>query len=224
MKDPKQSVKRRRAATNPIERANLKEDDTFIKENLCPSTSTWTEWVNPKTEAKFSLSLVQSSNLSAEDLSACFRLVEETSRADYEASTVGWKPNKKLVEMKSPELRYIIVKDDVGSMRGFTSLMPTYEEGEPVVYCYEIHLKPELQGTGLGKTLMGFLETIAVNTPPIEKVMLTCYLSNQRALAFYKKTGFEEDEISPVPRKLRYGKEFIPDYVIMSKQVVSRDN
>lgn len=84
--------------------------------------------------------------MSAEDLEACFRLVEETSKADYESSSVGWKPAKKLTEMKSPELKYIMVKDVAGSVCGFTSLMPTYEEGEPVVYCYEIHLKPELQG------------------------------------------------------------------------------
>lgn len=51
--------------------------------------------------------------------------------------------------MKSPEMRYIIVRDAAaagGSIRGFTSLMPTWEEGEPVVYCYEIHLKPEMRG------------------------------------------------------------------------------
>ncbi|KAI1407595.1 acyl-CoA N-acyltransferase [Hypoxylon sp. FL1857] len=222
MKTLKQSVKRRRAATNPIERVNHKDDDAFIKENLCPSSPTWAEWINPKTQDKFSLSLTKAGNLSSKDLDACFRLVEKTSRADYEASTTGWKPSKKLAEMKSPELRYIIVKDVTGSVRGFTSLMPTYEEGEPVVYCYEIHLKPELQGTGLGRTLMGFLESVAANTPPIEKVMLTCFLSNERAFAFYKKSGFEKDEISPEPRKLRFGKEYIPDYVIMSKFVRSR--
>lgn len=52
--------------------------------------------------------------------------------------------------MKSPGLRYVLVQDNKsengGSIRAFTSLMPTYEEGQPVVYCYEIHLKPELQG------------------------------------------------------------------------------
>ncbi|OTA76949.1 hypothetical protein M434DRAFT_87818 [Hypoxylon sp. CO27-5] len=220
MKTLKQSVKRRRATTNPIERANQKDDNTFIEEHLS-SVPTWTEWINPKTQDRFSLSLTQSGNLNASDLDACFRLVEETSRADYEASTIGWKPSKKLAEMKSPELRYIIVKDSMGRVRAFTSLMPTYEEGEPVVYCYEIHLKPELQGTGLGKTLMEFLESVAANTPPVEKVMLTCFLSNERALAFYRKLGFKRDEISPEPRKLRFGKEFIPDYVIMSKVVSS---
>lgn len=48
--------------------------------------------------------------------------------------------------MKSPELRYILVKAEDGSVAGFTSLMPTWEEGQPVIYCYEIHLKPHLQG------------------------------------------------------------------------------
>jgi hypothetical protein len=83
--------------------------------------------------------------MSGDDLDACLRLVEQTSRVDYESSTTGWNPVKKMVEMKSSELRYIPVKDPEGIVCGFTSLMPTYEEGEPVVYCYEIHLKPELQ-------------------------------------------------------------------------------
>lgn len=48
--------------------------------------------------------------------------------------------------MKSDGLRYILVKDGDGDLRAFTSLMPCFEEGEPVVYCYEIHLKPELRG------------------------------------------------------------------------------
>ncbi|KAI0178511.1 acyl-CoA N-acyltransferase [Hypoxylon sp. FL1284] len=222
MKALKQGTKRRRATTDPIEQANQKDDDAFIKEHLCPTTPAWTEWTSPKTQNKFSFGLIRSGNMSAEDLKACFRLVEETSKADYESSSVGWKPAKKMAEMKSAELRYITVKDVAGSICGFTSLMPTYEEGQPVVYCYEIHLGPELQGLGLGKILMGFLESVAANTPPIKKVMLTCFLSNQRALGFYQNSGFEKDEISPEPRKLRFGKEFVPDYVIMSKAVGSR--
>lgn len=51
--------------------------------------------------------------------------------------------------------------------------------------------------------------------------MLTCFLANQRGLAFYRKLGFETDDISPVPRKLRYGKIFTPDYVILSKTIRS---
>jgi N-alpha-acetyltransferase 40 len=69
---------------------------------------------------------------------------------------------------------------------------------------------------------MGFHSTVAANLPPITKVMLTCFLSNQRGLDFYTKLGFEVDEISPVPRKLRYGKTFTPDYVILSKPVSAK--
>lgn len=68
---------------------------------------------------------------------------------------------------------------------------------------------------------MGFQESVARNTPTVQKVMLTCFLSNKHALEFYERMGFERDAMSPEPRKLRYGKEFVPDYIIMSKVVKS---
>ncbi|KAL2874066.1 N alpha-acetyl-transferase [Colletotrichum sp. CLE4] len=144
-------------------------------------------------------------------------------------------------EMKSEGLRYVLVKKsdvsvpessaagkDAGEeggevaddkICGFTSLMPTFEEGEAVVYCYEIHLLEELRGTGVGRTLMDYLVKVAKSIPIIEKVMLTCFIANADARAFYEKLGFEIDALSPVERKLRFGKVFVPDYVIMSKRV-----
>lgn len=219
-------TKRRRALTNPLEVANQKTDDQFIVDYFRPNDSTaspWkTSWVHPRTGKEYTISLLSSGNLTDGDLQACFELIAETSQHDYEESTLGWHPSKKLKEMKSPDLRYILVKDESRSLFGFTSLMPTFEDGEPVVYCYEIHLKPDLQGTGLGKLLMSLLATVAENVPPIKKVMLTCFLSNQRGLDFYKRLGFEEDEISPRPRKLRFGKTLTPDHIILSK-AISRD-
>ncbi|RYP78921.1 hypothetical protein DL771_000306 [Monosporascus sp. 5C6A] len=216
-------AKRRRTPTNPIERVNRKSDEAFIKQHLRPAedggSHAWTRWTHPGTGDQYRLSLVRTANLSADDLQACFDLIEETSRKDYEPSSFGWKPSKKLAEMRSPDLRYILVKNAASGLRGFASLMPTYEDGQPVVYCYEIHLKPELRGTGMSRLLMGFLGDVAANSPPITKVMLTCFLSNQRALGFYTKLGFSIDETSPGPRKLRSGKVFVPDYVIMSKTV-----
>lgn len=73
--------------------------------------------------------------------------------------------------------------------------------------------------TGLARVLMGFLEQIAASILPIEKVMLTCFLRNTKALAFYEKLGFEKDPISPEERRLRRGKVFVPDYVIMSHKI-----
>jgi N-alpha-acetyltransferase 40 len=81
-----------------------------------------------------------------QDLRACFDLIDETSGQDYRNSAQGWHPSRKMKEMRLKDLRYIVVKDAAGEVRGFTSLMPAFEEGQPVVYCYEIHLKSELQG------------------------------------------------------------------------------
>lgn len=163
--------KRERVPTSPVERANRKTDKEFISDYLQPSISStllhspsssptqpplpkpWTtEWTHPKTSTKYSISLVQSGKLSSEELKACFDLVKETSYDDYQNSKDRWQPRKKMEEMKSPDLRYVLVKEDSGSIRAFTSSMPTYEEGQPVVYCYEIHLKPELQGYVGSKT------------------------------------------------------------------------
>jgi hypothetical protein len=105
-----------------------------------------TSWNHPLTKLEHQISFLKAGRLTDKDLQACFELIAETSQRDYESSSLGWHPAKKRKEMRSPELRYILVKDDAGFLRGFTSLMPTWEEGQPVVYCYEIHLKPELQG------------------------------------------------------------------------------
>jgi len=47
--------------------------------------------------------------------------------------------------MKLLDLKYFLVKDGE-QIKAFASLMPTYEDGLRVVYCYEIHLATELQG------------------------------------------------------------------------------
>lgn len=91
------------------------------------------------------MQVARSDALSREDFRACFDLIEETSSDDYRAGG-GWHPRAKTREMKSEGLRYILVKNESRELRAFTSLMPCFEEGEPVVYCYEIHLKPELRG------------------------------------------------------------------------------
>lgn len=74
------------------------------------------------------------------DLTSCLDMIDLTSGQDYRNSSMGWNRDAKLAEMKSPGLRYILVRDDGGAMAAFTSFMPTYEEGQPVLYCYEIHL------------------------------------------------------------------------------------
>jgi hypothetical protein len=66
---------------------------------------------------------------------------------------------------------------------------------------------------------MGFLDYVGVKNPDAEKIMLTCFRSNRRALEFYRKLGFERDEYSPPPTVLRNGTLVETDYVILSKHV-----
>ncbi|CAK7269610.1 N alpha-acetyl-transferase [Sporothrix epigloea] len=239
------SEKRRRAATSPIDRALAKSDVEFVKDYLepaVPGLAPWTSaWTHPTSGRRYCIRLARPEELGERAIEACFRLVEETSRADYEQSTMRWRPKQKRQEMRSPELRYIVVQEEAVvatevlsdhtgepapdpaavNIPAFTSLMPVYEEGEPVVYCYEIHLAPDLRGSGLGSLLLGFQSIVAHNLgPPISKVMLTCFLSNSQALQFYKNQGFVTDELAPTTRRLRGGKVFRPDYTILSKPVV----
>ncbi|KAF7562992.1 hypothetical protein G7046_g1133 [Stylonectria norvegica] len=223
---PEQQGKRRRSerhstrqqqTVHPIDTANKTSIESFVTEYIKPSTEGWPQWTHPRTAAEYNLSLSRPASMTDGDLTACFELVDETSGADYRKASLGWHPAAKMKEMRSSDLWYVLVKDGGGIVKGFTSLMVTMENKEPVVYCYEIHLKPELQGTGLGGQLMRYLLDIGENIDRVEKVMLTCFVSNKTARAFYDKLGFGEDESSPGTRKLR-GVQVIPDYVIMSRR------
>jgi RimJ/RimL family protein N-acetyltransferase len=66
---------------------------------------------------------------------------------------------------------------------------------------------------------MKYLDIIGEEIPGTMKVMLTCFVSNVRGLAFYQKLGFEEDEYSPPPKMLRNGTKIASNYVILSKKV-----
>lgn len=62
---------------------------------------------------------------------------------------------------------------------------------------------------------------VAENVPTVEKVMLTCFVSNTSGLKFYEKLGFDKDDYSPRERKLRGGKTVVPDFVILSRRTTT---
>ncbi|MCJ1463753.1 hypothetical protein MMC07_002362 [Pseudocyphellaria aurata] len=171
---------------------------------------------------RYTISLDSGPNLSARDFLFCYELVRSTSSAAYQASSIGWLPGKKRNEMRLADMRYLLVKstaEDIAGgeeVEGFLSFMLTYEDGFEVIYCYEIHLKPLLRGSGLGKQLIGLMEEVGQKVG-VAKAMLTVFVENEGALRFYEKLGYEEDEFSPGPRKLRNGVVKNPTYIILSK-------
>ena len=164
-----------------------------------------------------------------------FELIKHTSYKDYKASRQGWDDEHKLEEMEDEDMRYLVVKLSNGrlpetekqwtkdseldhSIIGFLSLMITQEEDENVVYIYEIHISEHFRDCGLGRHLFKMVEHIGKATG-MDKSMLTVFKRNTYARQWYTSRGYEEDEISPRPRKLRGGRSIEPDYEILSKRL-----
>ncbi|KAL8765470.1 MAG: hypothetical protein Q9194_006555 [Teloschistes cf. exilis] len=171
----------------------------------------------------YSIRFEGSSTISPTDLNACFNLIASSSANAYASSSIGWSPAKKRKEMKLLDLRYLLVElrpTDQSDQRidGFLSFMLTYEDGYEVVYCYEIHLAPYMQGQGIGRHLMTLVEEAGTKAG-VAKSMLTVFVENQAAIEFYEKLGYLVDEYSPEPRKLRNGSIKMPTYSILSKSL-----
>jgi hypothetical protein len=111
------------------------------------NSSSWKSWTHPKTGEKYSITISTAKALSEPDFVDCFNLIFTTSAEAYKASKDGWKPRSKKKEMRLLDLKYLLVKKETeNEVLGFTSFMPTYEDGYPVIYCYEIHISSALQG------------------------------------------------------------------------------
>ena len=155
-------------------------------------------------------------------LTQCLDLIEETSSEAYRNSDVRWSRTKKHKEMTLPDMRYVVLTVNAGSVServvGFTSFMITYEDGHDVIYCYEVHLAPQLRSKGVGSLLMRIVEQIGRKVA-VEKSMLTVFKSNTNALKMYAHLGYVEDQFSPQPRKLRNGTVKDHSYSILSKQL-----
>ncbi|GIZ39472.1 hypothetical protein CKM354_000285400 [Cercospora kikuchii] len=204
-----------------IEAVNKLSEEDFKEAYLAEED--WSPFVSFDSQFRFAKTLRQ------DELQKCFDLIERTSRHDYEPSSFGWHPKRKMREMKEKEMRYIILRDSSlqapseAGVSGFLSFMLTHDStpSVPVLYVYEIHLDNSTRGKGLGKSLMGMAESIA-DRVRVEKVMLTCFRSNVKARAFYEYLGYEVDICSPEDRKTR-NKVVKVDYVIMSKDLTGPD-
>ncbi|KAH0341618.1 hypothetical protein KCU81_g6165, partial [Aureobasidium melanogenum] len=164
-----------------------------------------------------------------------FELIKHTSYKDYSASSQGWDDKNKIDEMKDGDMRYLIVRlkdnqlpesekrwskdaDLDQSIIGFLSFMITQENEENVIYIYEIHISEHFRDCGLGRHLFSMAEYIGGATG-MDKAMLTVFKRNVHARRWYDSRGYEVDEISPRPRKLRGGRSIEPDYEILSKRL-----
>lgn len=188
-------------------------------------------------------------DLFPEEKEACFQIIKDTSRKDYEANAEdGWDDGRKKEEMGEEGMRFVLVRkaekirkdtpsnssdnrysqspkkqdEDSSDILGFSSFTLEIDPDThiPQLYLYEIHLRPPVRSLGLGGHLMSLSETLARKLG-LEKVMLTVFTCNTRAEALYRRLGYEVDEQSPEERVLRSGKVVRPKYLILSKTLLN---
>jgi N-alpha-acetyltransferase 40 len=213
-----------------IKSLNLLDVESFMAQYI---SAAWLQhWPPPQRttraedEALYSITFKPAHSLSATELDSCFNLIDTTSRTDYAASADGWHPKRKKKEMRDKDMRYLLVQKQndeqsahEAEFAGFLSFMLTHDSSPPVpvLYIYEIHLVESARRTGLGAHLMTMADGIA-SAAAVDKVMLTCFLSNDKARRFYESRGYGRDVCSPEEKKIR-NKVVKFDFVIMSKDV-----
>lgn len=136
-------------------------------------------------------------DMSAEDVEWVFDLTKHNMQLLYEKSSWGWNDKKKKDEMTEDKAWYLMAKDGSGKGVAFSHFRFDLEEGDEVLYCYEIQVEPGARARGLGKFLMQILEMMA-HRAQMKKVMLTVLKDNERAINFFTKImKFQTDETSP---------------------------
>jgi N-alpha-acetyltransferase 40 len=182
----------------------------------------------------FRVTLTDWAGMRAGRRAECLDLVESSVADHYRASETGWSRARKTKEMRHPAMKFLLLlsspcqdvkagtgeegaKGDV-EFRGFLSFMITEEDGYEVVYCYELHLQPRVQGMGMGRKMMNLMEMIGFEVG-VEKAMLTVFKSNERAVKVYDKWGYQLDQFSPELKRLRDGTVRESTYVILSRTI-----
>ncbi|KAL9955038.1 hypothetical protein ACROYT_G042642 [Oculina patagonica] len=136
-------------------------------------------------------------DMTTEDIDWAFDLTKHNMQLLYENTTWGWNDKKKKDEMTEDKAWYLIAKEESGKAAAFSHFRFDLEEGDEVLYCYEIQVEPGARARGLGKFLMQILEMMA-HRAQMKKVMLTVLKDNERAVNFFTNImKFQTDETSP---------------------------
>ncbi|ETW07906.1 hypothetical protein H310_02314 [Aphanomyces invadans] len=159
-----------------------------------------------------SLNAQQLSEAERRQIEGVFR---ENMQELYENSTWGFDMEKKRVELFEDAARYIVVERTPGQIDAFLHFRFVEDEGDAVVYVYEIQVGPGMQRQGLGKRLMQLLQLIG-RKYKMKLILLTVFKSNIAAMKFYtEKMGFVIDDTSPSAQG-----DTSESYEILSKSLV----
>ncbi|KAJ7110143.1 acyl-CoA N-acyltransferase [Mycena epipterygia] len=152
----------------------------------------------PIADSAYTFQALLAESLDGPARSSIWSMFETNMRTMYTSSSFGWDPPHKKGELFDPLSRFILVYPKSGkhTLVAFTAFRFEFEEGQNIVYCYDLQVSKTAQRHGLGRTLMNHLAKIGADFR-LDKIMLTVFKANTRALKFYDDFGFEMDPDSP---------------------------
>ena len=144
--------------------------------------------------------------LSKPDLAACFDILEENMKEQYEVNPWGWDPKMKRAELANDEARFVVVRDDDRVVAFAHFRFEVDDDDAPeraVLYVRELQVAEARRGSGIGRRVMGLLQLVGAKLE-LDCVLLTVFESNKGALAFYEaklKYGLDRDDPSLFGRR-----------------------
>ncbi|KAG7204019.1 hypothetical protein KM043_001881 [Ampulex compressa] len=154
------------------------------------------------------LSCITAKNAHEEQLSRIFDLMERNMKHLYEQSQWGWDFSAKQCELTEQDVRFLIAMSNEKFL-GFSHFRFVIDDGDEVLYCYELQLEPLARRKGLGRFIMAALESMAIENK-MKRVVLTVFKHNPSAMQFFHALGYKLDKSSPPAC-------YQCDYVILSK-------
>nr|CDS28192.1 n alpha acetyltransferase 40 NatD catalytic [Hymenolepis microstoma] len=179
----------------------------------------------------FAVKCLHSHDLSSDEKSKVFSLLENNMKHLYLKSSWGWNGESKLTELFSPQSRFLLCYPTqlkqtcaIGRHESPLSLNPSDKDPcafvhfrfevdarRPVLYCYEIQVLDRIRGMGLGQNLLQIMYKIA-EVNKLTRIILTVFKFNSSAYVFFGRNGFKIDSTD-----LSKEGKFV-DYSIMSRR------
>ncbi|XP_018050009.1 PREDICTED: N-alpha-acetyltransferase 40 isoform X1 [Atta colombica] len=154
------------------------------------------------------LACVKAKDATSDCLSWILDIMERNMKKMYEQSSWGWNATEKQTELTEEMAWYLVASCD-DKFLGFSHFRFDIDNGDVVLYCYELQLEPSTRRKGLGRFMMSTLESMAYHNQMM-KVVLTVFKHNSSAIQFFYALGYKLDNSYPPVSDL--------DYIILSKQ------
>ena len=108
-----------------------------------------------------------------------------------------WHEKNERNRLKDPEYHCLLVMEGASCL-GYVSYgnVPPVKEDGPSFRLHSLYLLPELQGAGLGRTLIRHVK-FACRQQGKGRFFLDCHPDNKRALGFYQHMGGYVTHVSP---------------------------